>query len=69
MGYEWILYVILAGIGFALVMGVTNAVTSHRQKIAEINAGGVPSAEVLEKLDAIEQRLARIEQALDEVPS
>ena len=58
---------IMAGIVFVGVASVVETQLKNRRKLAEINAGPARH-EVLARLEAIEQRLERIERALTEVP-
>ena len=63
----WFAWIVLGGIVFGTLASVADSVLKNRRKIAEINAGPARH-EVLARLEAIEQRLERIERALTEVP-
>lgn len=64
----WFVWIVLAGIAFAAVVSVVDTWGKTRRKVAE--AAAAPSrVEVLERLDAIDRRLAAIERSLDEIPN
>lgn len=65
--WPWFVWILLAGIVCGTAASVIDAALKNRRRIAEIAAG--PSrTEVLVRLEAIEQRLERIERALTEIP-
>jgi hypothetical protein len=63
----WIAWIAITAIAFGSAASVIDAVLKNRRKIAEIQAGPARH-EVLARLDAIEQRLERIERTLTEIP-
>lgn len=65
----WFVWIIFAGMAFGLTMAVISTITEHKQKIATLSAGAEGDRRLLEKLDAIDLRLARIEKTLDDVPA
>lgn len=65
----WFVWIIFAGMAFGLTMAVISTITEHKQKIAALSAGAEGDRRLLEKLDSIDLRLAKIEKTLDDVPA
>jgi len=65
----WFVWIIFAGMAFGLTMAVISTITEHKQKIAALSAGVEGDRRLLEKLDSIDLRLAKIEKTLDDVPA
>ena len=65
----WFVWIVFAGMAFGLTMAVISTITEHKQKIAALSAGVEGDRRLLEKLDSIDLRLAKIEKTLDDVPA
>ncbi|MET0161255.1 MAG: hypothetical protein ABW204_01245 [Microbacteriaceae bacterium] len=65
----WFVWIVFAGMAFGLTMAVISTITEHKQKIAALAAGVEGDRRLLEKLDSIDLRLAKIEKVLDDVPA
>ena len=65
----WFVWIVFAGMAFGLTMAVISTITEHKQKIAALSAGAEGDRRLLEKLDSIDLRLAKIEKTLDDVPA
>jgi hypothetical protein len=65
----WFVWIIFAGMAFGLTMAVISTITEHKQKIAALSAGAEGDRRLIEKLDSIDLRLAKIEKTLDDVPA
>jgi hypothetical protein len=65
----WFVWIVFAGMAFGLTMAVISTITEHKQKIAALSAGVEGDRRLLEKLDSIDVRLAKIEKTLDDVPA
>ncbi len=63
----WFVWIVFAGMAFGLTMAVISTITEHKQKIAALSAGVEGDRRLLEKLDSIDVRLAKIEKTLDDV--
>jgi len=67
----WIAWIVLAAIG----VGAISVVMDGLRKIVKLRSGSThdevtaSNREVLEKLDSIDLRLAKIEKTLDDVPA